>query len=449
MTFPLHPLRRIASFAARPNLPRRTVRLRLSALYGLLFLASGAVLLTVTNVLVRRTTAVGAVARGIPGGTRMTPVGVGGEVGAGNFGTASGGRLIAVPGLTPQQAQAQAKQVQAQLVSQHNHELHQLLVYSEITLAVMAAVSILLGWIVAGRVLRPLRTITTAVQTISATNLGERLSLDGPDDELKELGETFNQLLARLEKSFEAQRRFVANASHELRTPLARQRTIAQVAMSDPEATVDSLRAAHERVLVSGVQQERLIEALLALARGEAGIERKELIDLSLVADTVLEHALTEIDRLGLRVETDIHPAGTVGDPRLVERLVANLVDNAARHNIPDGTIAIATNVQGDWALFSVTNTGPVIPDADLRRLFQPFQRMSEERTSHGDGVGLGLSIVTAIASVHDAEVAADARPAGGLCVRVGFPALPTTDVPAVDGAVAMRSSTAAAAVVR
>jgi len=287
----------------------------------------------------------------------------------------------------------------------------------------MGAVSLGLGWIIAGRILRPLRTMNASARTISATNLNERLALDGPDDELKELGETFNDLLARLEKSFESQRRFVANASHELRSPLARQRTLAQVALDDPDADVASLRAAHERVLASGAQQERLIEGLLTLARGEAGLQRRELVDLSVIVDSVLLTPLPEVDRLDLRVDTNIMPATLMGDPRLVERLVTNLVDNAIRHNLPGGGIEVASRMEGLRAVLSVVNDGAVIPPQEVGRLFQTFQRMARDRTgAHGEGVGLGLSIVQAIATTHGARIKAEARPQGGMAIEISFP---------------------------
>ncbi len=232
-------------------------------------------------------------------------------------------------------------------------------------------------------------------------------------------------MLARLESSFESQRRFVANASHELRTPLARQRAIAQVALSDPGATLDSLRAAHERVLVAGAQQERLIDALLTLARGEAGPAGQEALDLAAIARAWLSRPPSEVEALGLHLERSLAPAPLVGDPRLVERLVANLVDNAARYNVPGGTLRVSTATRLGRAVLTVENGGPVVPPSELQRLFQPFQRMVPDRTGHGDGVGLGLSIVQAIAAAHGAAVTATSRNEGGLRVEVGFPLTP------------------------
>jgi signal transduction histidine kinase len=286
----------------------------------------------------------------------------------------------------------------------------------------MAVLSIGLGWFVAGRALRPLRTITATARDISAANLHERLALAGPDDELKELGDTFDALLERLEASFQAQRRFVANASHELRTPLARQRALVQVALADPDATTHSLRGAHERVLASETQLERLIEALLTLSRGQAGLNRREGFDLADVTSQVLLPRRSEAARRGLELHDALSPAPATGDARLVERLVANLVDNALRHNLPDGRVEVATKTEAGHAVLSVTNTGPTVPVAAVDQLIQPFQRLAPERTTR-EGVGLGLSIVHAIATAHDATLRLRPHPQGGLHVDVSFPA--------------------------
>jgi len=287
----------------------------------------------------------------------------------------------------------------------------------------MAVVSAVLGWIVAGRVLRPLRTITATARDISVTDLHERLVLDGPNDELKELGDTFDGLLERLEASFRAQRQFVANASHELRTPLARQRTLAQVALADPDASIESLRMAHERVLTAGAQQERLIEALLTLARGQTGLERREPFDLATVTGQVLQ-TRSDADHQSVEVHEELAPAPVLGDARLVERLVANLVDNAIRYNVPHGSVHVTTQTRSGQAVVSVANTGPVVPPTAVERLFQPFQRLGADRTSRGDGIGLGLSIVQAIADAHGATVTARPQPEGGLDIEVSFPGM-------------------------
>lgn len=403
---------RLVQAANRPHLPRRTVRLRLTAIYATLFLASGAVLLAITYVLVRNATS-GAYFAKTPGG------------GAAVFGppntSPSSHQVLHDSGLTTRQLQAQSAQLHAQSVQQHATEMHQLLLNSGIALAAMLLISIALGWVVAGRVLRPLRTITATARDISATNLDQRLALAGPDDELKELGDTFDGLLERLDAAFSAQRQFVANASHELRTPLARQRTVGQVALRDPHATTDTLRTVIERILDTGRQQERLIDALLTLARGHAGLDHRQPIDLSTVVDTVLLAPHPDADRLGIHVDSTIASAPLDGDPRLLEALVANLVDNAIKHNTPGGHVHVTTGLSDGHAVLNVTNSGPDVPAADIQRLLQPFQRLGPQRT--GIGLGLGLSIVEAIATAHHATLTLHPNPGGGLHVTVSFPA--------------------------
>jgi signal transduction histidine kinase len=294
------------------------------------------------------------------------------------------------------------------LAAQRADVLHELLVQSGIALALMAVVALALGWWMAGRILRRLRTVTATAREISATNLHRRLALPGPNDELKELGDTFDELLGRLQASFQAQRQFVANASHELRTPLARQRAIGQVALADPDADTASLRAAHERVLAAGVQQERLIEAMLTLTRGHAGIDVRHTFDLGEVVREVVASR-------GAPVRTSVEACPVSGHRALAERLVVNLVDNALQHNVADGWVSVTCRA----GVLTVTNTGPVVPPGEVERLFQPFQRLGPART--GEGLGLGLSIVRAVATAHNAAVDAQARPEGGLEVRVSF----------------------------
>jgi signal transduction histidine kinase len=389
------------------RLPRRTVRLRLTFLYGGLFLACGAALLSVTYLLLSRSTRADRIA-GVSGEAfRKQPAG--------------GPPADAFPAeLQSMTKSSIIRLTQDAAEREQEAVMDQLLVQSGIALALMTVISIGLGWLVAGRILRPLRTITTAAREISATSLHQRLALDSPDDELKELGDTIDELLTRLEASFKAQRQFVANASHELRTPLARQRTVGQVALADPEATVDTLRAAHERILVAGVQQERLIEALLALTRGQAGIDVREPFDLARLTGEVLDSRQAEAKNRNLIIHPKISAAPVAGNPRLTERLIANLVDNALRYNAPDGRIEVATATANGHSTLTVSNTGPEVPRDQLDRLFQPFQRLGTTRT--GEGLGLGLSIVEAIATAHDAIVTTRARPEGGLSITVAFP---------------------------
>lgn len=411
---------------------RRTVRLRLTLLYGSLFLVSGAALLGITYVLVDHATDGVYVSHDKNG---MTSAFV--ESPQRNKPLPQGSWSVEQPGRgpvpDPAQVEAQTRLAETQARRQRAEQLRQLLIQSGVALGIMAVISVGLGWVVAGRILGRVRTITTRVRRISATNLHERLALDGPRDELKDLGDTFDGLLARLEASFEAQRRFVANASHELRTPMARQRTIAQVALSDPDATVESLRTAHERVLAAGEQQERVIAALLTLAKGQAGIDRREPFDLASLTEEVVAARRSEAEFRDVTVRAAPSPAVASGDRALAERLVVNLVDNALRHNEPGGRVEVTTETRNGRAVLVVTNTGPVVPLVAIDRIFQPFQRLGEERTRRGEGLGLGLSIVQAIAHAHDATLDTRPRPDGGLVVEVGFPA--PADAVAVDAA--------------
>jgi signal transduction histidine kinase len=287
-----------------------------------------------------------------------------------------------------------------------------------VSLAALVLVSIALGWLVAGRLLRPLRTITATARDISATNLHRRLGPTRRTDEFAELAETLDELFERLEAAFASQRHFVANASHELRTPLTAERTLLQVALADPDATVESLRAACREVLALGAAQERLIEALLTLASGEQGVERREPFDLADVARDVLS---SRPSPPGVTVETALDTAPALGDPRLVESLVANLVDNALRYNVPGGRVEVATATVEGGARVVVRNSGPVVPAEEVDRLFEPFQQLDGRRIRHGEGHGLGLAIVRAIAHAHDATLVARARPTGGLDIAVTF----------------------------
>jgi signal transduction histidine kinase len=347
-----------------------------------------------------------------------------------------GSTLTAEPeSLAVQREHAQAHKLGAVAVNVNNSDLHQLLIWSVFALAIMAVASIALGWLLAGRVLRPLQVITAAARELSASNLHERLALDGPNDELRELGDTFDELLARLEASFESQRQFVANASHELRTPLTLERAILEVTLADPAASSASLRAACERVLAIGEQQERMIDALLTLARSERGLERREPVSLQAVARAVLLDRREELARRALRVESKLEDAPTTGEERLIERLVANLVDNAISHNTADGWIEVTTAVDAGQAVLSVANSGVAIPAEEVQRLARPFHRLGRDRTIHGDGHGLGLSIVDAIATAHGATLAFHAQPAGGLRVEVRFPGPSGYGPPNVKGA--------------
>ena len=308
------------------------------------------------------------------------------------------------------------------ILAQNNADVRDQIIRAGAILVALSALSLGAGWLIAGRFLRPLRTITATARNISASNLSRRVALGRRDDEFAELGATLDSLFARLEASFESQRRFVANASHELRTPLAAERTLLQVALADPGATTETLRSACRDALIMGDQQERLIEALLTLASGERGVEQWEPFDLAELTGQVAEQRRAEAGRLGVRLETALSAAPATGDPSLIESLVANLVDNALRHNGPGGWAEVSTSMTAGQVRIRVCNSGPVIPPGDVDRLFQPFQRLGRERTGSAGGHGLGLAIVRAIADAHGAILVAAARQEGGLDIEVSFP---------------------------
>ncbi len=383
-------VRTLAQPISRVLRPQPTVRWRLTQVYGILFLVCGAALLAITYWLFTK------FAFGYYPPQPNLPL----------YGNPPNPAIVAF---------AKA------LSRRRSVDLHDLRVGYGVALAVMVLVSGVLAWLVAGRALAPLRTITAAAERISDTNLNERLAMPGPRDELRLLADTIDRLLGRLEAAFDAQRHFVANASHELRTPLTRERTLLQVALGDPN-TPEIWRSTGEELLTSNREQETLIEALLALASSESGVERHEPIDLSLVARAVLRHDRPELDRLKINIDTTTTSAHLDGDPNLIDRLVSNLVDNAIRHNVEGGSVQLSTDTKDGHAVLSITNTGPVIPPGAIDRIFQPFQRLDTRRTGHNNGHGLGLSIVRAIADAHRATIAADSPHSGGLTIVVTFP---------------------------
>jgi signal transduction histidine kinase len=389
----------------RLRLPRRTARLRLTVLYGAAFVlcgACGAAGLAVT-ILYARATATLTTQRL----THGQPV-PGHKASPAHITT----KTVVSPGVMT---------IRVDGLGQISLDRQQLVIACAIGLVVFVVAAAALGWLLADRVLRPLRTITAAARRISASSLHERLALAGPDDELKELADTLDSLLARLEASFDAQRRFAANASHELRTPLTRERTLLQVTMADPAATTETWQAISRELLASNAEQERLIEALLTLASSEAGPGDREPVDLAAITGAALAAADPEISRLGLHVHADIRPAALDGDPLLIQQLAANLIGNAVRHNVPGGDVQVAAGTSDGHAVLSVTNSGQVIPPAEVDRLFQPFHRLGPRRARRDGGHGLGLSIVRAIAAAHAATVDAHALPGGGLAVEVTF----------------------------
>jgi signal transduction histidine kinase len=380
----------MAAVASRSSLPRRprlaphSARLRLTLLFSGMFLLLGTAIVVVIALTGSATTA------------RQISVAYPGP---------AGGRLHAV------------------VSQQRSADVPGVLAGAWVTLVLTAAASAVLGWFIAGRVLRPLRQMTTAARAISAGNLHERLGLTGPDDEFNRLGDTFDDLLGRLEASFAAQRRFVANAAHELRTPLTVERTLLQVALADPDATAASLRTTCEELLGVGREQEQLIDALLTLATSQRGLDVRQPIDLAVAAQVALESARAEAERHGIRPSSTLDAAGTSGDPTLIERMIRNLLDNAIAYNQPGGTVEVRTSTVGSDAVLSVTNTGPRIPSQEVERLFEPFQRLARDRTGSDRHRGLGLSIVRAIAEAHDGTVTAEPNPDGGLLVTVSLPA--------------------------
>jgi signal transduction histidine kinase len=362
---------------------RPTVRLRLTVLYAGVFLLTGAALLTVSYLLVRNNlTADRTPVEGLgPGGTELRRVVM---------------RAVA------------------------DDALHRLRVQYAIALGAMTALSVLLGWLVAGRALRPLQRITAAARRVSQDTLDERIALDGPRDELHELADTFDAMLERLSAAFASQRRFVANASHELRTPLSVIRTELEVTLADPHATNGELRAMAEAVHDATARTERLVQALLTLARSEGAVTRRDPLDLASAAALALEQSGRDAAAAGLEVTADLHAAPVRGDRRLLERLVANLVENAVAHNRRGGRLSVSTQARGAHSTVEVVNDGDELDPSVLPALLEPFQRL--DRGARGDGAGLGLSIVRSVAAAHGGAVALAACPGGGLRATVTLP---------------------------
>jgi signal transduction histidine kinase len=341
-------------------------------------------------------------------------------VSRGNTSPSSGAALQSPVGLPAPNAAGIASLTKAVNTSR-DHTMKTILVESLIALGIMALLSIGLGWWMSGRALKPVHRITDAARRLSGRNLDDRINLDGPNDELKELADTFDDMLSRLDRAFTSQRRFVANASHELRTPLATERVLVDEALANPNATVDELRAILEQLRANSEENERLINALLTLARSERGIDRWSAVNLAAAADAALVRASSEAVAKGVDLQADIHDAATAGDPGLLERLAGNLVDNAVRHNHYGGWVRIRTASEGKQSYLEVTNGGPRIDPCALPGLLQPFRRVSGERQSSHEGLGLGLSIVDAIVTAHHGRLQLSARPEGGMAVRVEF----------------------------
>ena len=391
------------------RLPAPTIRLRMTALYGLVFLVTGAVLLTIGYELVRHnlnSTADFRQARQelerlglLQPGDFARPPGFGG-------------------GLTARLFAAVLAQLRADAV-------HRLLIEYIVALGAMTIVSVVAGWLLAGRALRPLRAITATARRVSGENLGERIGLKGPNDELKELADTFDGMLARLDGAFASQRHFVANASHELRTPLAIMRTEVDVSLADPDASPEELRRMGDAVRETVDRCERLIEGLLMLARSEAATGREEPVDLAGLAADCITDLRARADEANVRLLDELEPAWTRGEPALLERMIANLIDNGIRHNEPEGFLRVSSRTEGSQVHLTVTNTGPRIDPEDAATLTEPFRRLGRG----AGGFGLGLSIVRSVVEAHGGKLDIEARPAGGLEVRVVLPALPRVTI--------------------
>jgi signal transduction histidine kinase len=403
----------------RARLPRRTVRLRLTVLYGSLFLLCG--------------TAVLAITISVAGAwQRSASIHITGSL----PGTAGGLSVAgAAHGHTPPPAvlaematiRRLTRDVAIQAAEDQAAEARRTEIGAAVGLGITAVLSVAVGWLVAGRVLRPLRVMTATTRQISEDDLNQRLAMPGPDDELKDLADTIDGLLARLQAAFEAQQNFVASASHELRTPLTLSRTLLQLALTDPSPTMAGFRATCEEVLEAGEHSEQLIEALLTLARSQRGLDHREPADLGEIITETLADREPDAAGRGLAVTASVTIAQVLGDPRLLRRLAANLVDNAVRHNIRGGRVDVIAGTEGGAAQLKISNTGQVISPDQVAALLQPFQRLSG-RTADDEGLGMGLPIIAAIAKAHGAALTINPRQHGGLHIEVTFPPVSSTE---------------------
>ena len=373
----------------RARLLRRTIRVRLAVLVFAMFVASGAALLAVTVAVWLSRTGGFHTAHAPAGSLRNPAIGI----------------------------------------IQHSSDRHQLLIAAGVALAIMAGLSLALGWLVAGRFLRPLRTITTAAREISATNLHQRLNLAGPDDELKELGDTFDALLARLERSFAFERQFVANASHELRTPLAGMRTSLDVAMAKPGPVPSQFRTLADRLGRELDHVDRLLESFLTLAQTQQGpLTDQSTVSLADLVRRAIERHTDAISLMRLTVEEQPANAWVGGSHTLLARMIDNVIDNAIGHNQPGGWVRVTTTVEDTRARVVVENSGPVLDPGEVKQLTQPFRRIGAERTGQDDGAGLGLAIVASITEVHGGTLELAAIEDGGLRVAITLPLATRTE---------------------
>jgi signal transduction histidine kinase len=394
-----------------------TIRLRLTALYGTVFLITGAALLTVGYLFVRSNLRTHHSLR-----AELQRLGIP-YVRGNEFGippNSTEGKLIHT--------------IQQQILG---GALHRLLIEYGVALFAMTAISVVIGWLLAGRALSPLREITATARRVSSENLGERIALSGPADELRELADTFDGMLARLDGAFASQRHFVANASHELRTPLAIMRTEVDVTLADPDASTTELRDMGEAIRDTVDRCERLIASLLLLARSEAAAGHEEPVDVAALAADCITDLWARAQEAHIEVRDDLEPAWTTGDPGLLERLIANLVDNGIHHNQDGGYLSVRTRAMGDRVELVVANGGAVIAPEQVHELTQPFRRL--DRSTRG--FGLGLSIVRTIAQAHHGTATVTAPETGGLEVRVVLPRQRRSKAPRAGHADAVRGA--------
>jgi signal transduction histidine kinase len=380
------------------QLPQRSLRVRITLACWGMFVVAGVPLLAVTVGLWQGTTSSG---------------------GASGAAAAPGQGLPGNPAGQPRSSSVS--------VSQHSFDLHQLLIVSAVALVIMAIPAIAAGWLVAGRLLRPLRAMTAAARNISASNLHARLNLSGPDDELKQLADTFDDLLGRLDQSFQSQRQFVANASHELRTPHATMRVWLDVALNKPGPAPPHVTDLGDRLRHELDHVDRLLDGLLVLARAQHGtITGESVLPLDALAGAAIAERAALISGKSLDVSQQHCPAARVsGNATLLARMAGNLVDNAITHNAPGGWVRIETGTTGAAARLVVQNGGPVLDERDVQALTRPFHRLGAERTGSDRGSGLGLSIVAAIAEMHGGGLRLHALAGGGFGVIVELPLAP------------------------
>ncbi|MFF4387830.1 MULTISPECIES: sensor histidine kinase [unclassified Streptomyces] len=385
---------------------RPTIRIRLTLLYGGMFLIAGILLLSIIYLLA---------AQALRQGNALPFQIVGGQV---KVSSTNCPGVLGGP-LEPEQFNAAVNQC---VLDQRRHALDDLLSRSLMALLGLSIIAFAFGYAMAGRVLSPLGKITRTARRVVGSDLTRRIELDGPDDELKELADTFDEMLDRLERAFTAQQRFVANASHELRTPLAINRTLLEVHLSDPGAPIE-LQQLGKTLLATNERSEQLVEGLLLLARSENQIVERKPVDLAEVASRAVDQVRGEAEAKGVEIRGERAPAVVQGNGVLLERIALNLVQNAVRYNVPEGGwVEVVTEAQHDQAVLLVSNTGPVVPAYEVDNLFEPFRRLRTERTGSDKGVGLGLSIARSVARAHGGRIQAMPREGGGLVMRVTLP---------------------------